>query len=670
MMGGPRGLLEQEVSKPRSVAKTLRRLTGYFRPFWFALLGVFALMIVNAWVQVVTPALFGQAVDCYLIPAVTAEVTTTDSAQPADQGPRPEAATTPPSRSDFSCWFGTVPSGSPTSEYVAGLGRLVLGIVAIFVLGAVTGGVMFYLMSWAGQHVLRNIQEQVFAHLHKLSLSYYSRNESGDLMSRITNDTSTLQQAISFALVQVLSGVLLLSWTAWNMLQFNWAYALLSLAVVPFMAVATLWFSSQARKAFRVTRQEIGNVNAELEESISGVREVQAFSREETNIEAFRTSNAANRDANVRAVAYTSALAPSLEAFGYAAIAVVAGVGGIFMLQGQTLGGSTVTLGLIVAFIGYVQRFNQPIAQIAVLWTNIQSAIAGAERIFDLLDEQPEIVEKFGARPMPPLQGKVVFKDVWAEYKQGDPVLRQIELAAEPGQTIAIVGPTGAGKTTLVNLLPRFYDVTSGHVTLDGIDVRDVTLDSLRRQIGVVLQDSFLFSDSVTNNIRYGRPNATEAEVIESAKLARAHDFIERLPDGYNTVLGERGAGLSQGQRQLLSIARAALSDPRLLILDEATSSVDTRTERQIQAALDQLLAGRTSFVIAHRLSTIRNADQVLVLVKGEIVERGTHEELLAKQGFYYELYMSQFKRQEQVVQASQPGNGQQPPLALAGQRA
>ncbi len=667
MIGGPRGMLEQEVSKPRSVGKTLGRLTGYFRPYWLVLAGVLILMVVNAWVQVVTPAMLGQAVDCYLTPAVTTQVATDVANVAAQDQTQPVAA--PVTKSDFTCWFGTVPPGSPTSDYVAGLGRLVLALIAIFVLGAITGGLMFYSMGWAGQHVLRNIQEEVFAHLHKLSLGYYSRNESGDLMSRITNDTSTLQQAISFALVQVLSGVLLLVWIAWNMLRLNWAYALLSLAVVPFMAIATVWFSSQARKAFRVTRQEIGNVNAELEESISGVREVQAFSREDANIEAFRTSNAANRDANVRAVAYTSALAPSLEALGYVAIAIVAGVGGIFMLQGQMLGGSAVTLGLIVAFIGYVQRFNQPIAQIAVLWTNIQSAIAGAERIFELLDEQPEIVEKFDAKPMPSIQGKVVFNNVWAEYKKGEPVLKQIELAAEPGQTIAIVGPTGAGKTTLVNLLPRFYDVTDGSVTIDGADVRDVTLESLRRQIGVVLQDSFLFSDTVTNNIRYGRPEATEAEVIEAAKLARAHDFIERLPDGYNTVLGERGAGLSQGQRQLLSIARAALSDPKLLILDEATSSVDTRTERQIQAALDQLLAGRTSFVIAHRLSTIRNADQVLVLVKGEIIERGTHEELLAAQGFYYDLYMSQFQRQEQVVQASQPSNGQ-PPLRVAGQSA
>jgi ATP-binding cassette subfamily B protein len=336
-------------------------------------------------------------------------------------------------------------------------------------------------------------------------------------------------------------------------------------------------------------------------------------------------------------------------------------VGGVLMLRGETLGGAAITLGLIITFIGFVQRFNQPIAQIAMMWANIQSAIAGAERIFDLLDEMPDIQERFDAQTMPPIRGHVVFNQVTAEYKKGEPVLRDLSLEAQPGQTIAIVGPTGAGKTTLVNLLPRFYDVTGGSVTIDGVDVRSVKLDSLRRQIGVVLQDTFLFSDTVMNNIRYGRPDASQEDVIAAAKLARADEFIVKLADGYETVLGERGAGLSQGQRQLLAIARAAIADPRLLILDEATSSVDTRTERQIQAALDQLLAGRTSFVIAHRLSTIRNASQVLVLVNGEIVERGTHDELLAREGFYYKLYMSQFKRQEQVQAATRQPNGSGP---------
>lgn len=632
MFGGFRGLLEQETTKPKSTGETLWRLARYFRPYWLALIGVLVLMILNSWVQVIGPVLNGQAVDCYLTPAVV--------------NGAPHAS---------NCVFA-VPADPTHQDLLLGLGKLVLLLAALQVIGAITGGLMFYMTSWAGNHVLRTLQVQVFDRMQQLSLGYYSRHESGDLMSRITNDASTIQQAVSFALVQVLSSILVIVWIAYNMLRYNWAYGLLSLIVVPVMAITTVWFSDQARRAFRHTRKEIGNVNAELEEGISGVREVQAFSRENANIESFRQSNAANRDANVRAVAYTSALGPTLEALGYVALAIVAGIGGYFLLSGQTLGGVAVSLGLIVTYISYVQRFNQPIAQISVLWTNLQSAIAGAERIFQLMDEQPDIVEAPNAMPMPPIKGEVVFDHVWAEYTPGEPVLKDVNLSAKVGQTIAIVGPTGAGKTTLVNLLPRFYDATRGKVTIDGIDVSQVKFDSLRTQIGLVLQDTFLFSESVMNNIRYGRPQATDEEVIAAAKLAQADSFIQRLPEGYNTTLGERGGGLSQGQRQLLAIARAALADPRILILDEATSSVDTRTERLIQAALDQLLAGRTSFVIAHRLSTIRNADQVLVLRAGEIVERGRHEELLAKQGAYYDLYMSQFRRQEEVVAASQSG--------------
>jgi ATP-binding cassette subfamily B protein len=641
MMGGPGHLLRTEVVKPRSVRLTLGRFSGYFNPYWHWLLVAAVLLIFNAWVQVIAPELIGQAVDCYLIPqSVAVEAA----------GPAVNAA-------QQNCWYDQLPADADTALRTRGLLQLVLLLVGLFLAGSATGGAMFFLMSWTGQHVLRQLQIDLFAQLHQLSLRYFSEHESGDLMSRITNDVSTIQQAIGFALVQVLSGALLLLWFAYNMLTTNWAYGLISLAVLPVMVVVTLWFSNQARKAFRETRRKIGDVNAELQEGISGVREVQAFSREEANIERFSQSNAANRDANVRAVAYTSALSPALEALGYLAMAISAGVGGIFLLRGLTLGGAAVSLGLIITFLGYVQRFNQPITQISVLWTNIQSAIAGAERIFELMDELPDVLEKLDAVALPPIQGRVVYEQVGAEYKSGEPVLRGVSLVAEPGQTIAIVGPTGAGKTTLVNLLPRFYDATSGTVTIDGIDVRNVTLASLRRQIGVVLQDTFLFSDTVMSNIRFGRPDATDKEVIAAAQLARAHDFIERLPDGYQTVLGERGSGLSQGQRQLLSIARAALAQPHILILDEATSSVDTRTERQIQTALELIMAERTSFVIAHRLSTIRNADQVLVLVKGEIVERGRHEELLAHQGVYYELYMSQFQQQEAVTAAGQVVN-------------
>src|SRR5512142_2468763 len=436
------------------------------------------------------------------------------------------------------------------------------------------------------------------------------------------------------------------------MLRANLPFALLSLAVAPIMYVATLYFSNQARKAFRVARQEIGSVNAELQESIAAVREVQAFNRADENIQQFKEVNAANRDANIRAVAWTSALAPSLEALSYVALAIVTGVGGWYLLKGQSLFGTAVTLGLVVTFLAYVQRFNQPIQQIAILWTNIQNAIAGSERIFNILDEKPAVVDKPGAPEMPEIKGNVEFNEVSHAYEDNVPVLDKISFSAEPGQTIAIVGPTGAGKTTIINLIPRFYDVTHGSVRIDDIDVRDVTAKSLRRQIGIVLQDTFLFSTTVMENVRTGKPEASDEEVLAAIRLANADSFIERLPEKYQTVLGERGSGLSQGQRQLLAIARAALADPRILILDEATSSVDTRTERLIQKAFDKLLKDRTSIVIAHRLSTIVNADMILVLDDGQIIERGRHDELMAKQGFYYNLYMSQFKKQEEIDQA------------------
>jgi ATP-binding cassette subfamily B protein len=499
---------------------------------------------------------------------------------------------------------------------------------------------------------------ELFKHMHRLSLGFYSEQEAGDLMSRITNDTDTIQQVFNFALVSVISGVLLIVWTGIAMFQASFVYALVSLAVVPIMIIITLWFSSQARKAFRQTRLEMGSVNAELQESISAVREVQAFSREQENIDNFMVTNAANRDANIRAVSYTSALAPTLQALGYLALAIVAGVGGILLLRGQSLFGTVLSLGLVITFLNYVQRFNQPIQQIAVLWTNIQSAVAGGERIFGLMDVEPRVIDQPDAQDVPTIQGAVEFQNVYAAYKEEESVLNGISFEAQPGQTIAIVGPTGAGKTTLVNLIPRFYDVTGGAILIDGLDVRHGTKESLREQIGIVLQDTFLFSTSVLENIRFGRLDATDEEVIAAAKLAHADNFIERLPEGYETVLGERGGGLSHGQRQLLSIARAALSDPQILILDEATSSVDTRTERLIQKALESLLRKRTSFVIAHRLSTIRNADLLLVMDDGKIIERGKHEELLAQKGFYYDLYMSQFRR---IEPSEKPGeNGRE----------
>ncbi len=647
--GGPMRMLQSETSKPKSVGATLARFWPYFARYRWRLMIVAAILIATTYAQVLGPDLLGQAVDCYLTPA-TARAFSGGASLPgaAQGGAQPAAQAT-------NCWFGTLPATATTNDFIWGLTQVVLVMVGLYLFSAILTGQMFYIMTYMGQHVLRELRVRVFEHIHKLSLGYFGKHEAGDVMSRITNDADTIQQVLSFALISVLQGVLLILWIAYQMLALDWVYALISLSMVPFMFIATLWFSGQARKAYRNVRRAVGDVNANLQERLSAVREVQAFGREDESIQDFSESNAATRDASIRAVAYTSALSPTLEAFGYVSLAIVAGAGGWILLNRPDLFGKTMSLGLIISFIAYSQRFNQPISQISVLWTNIQSAIAGGERIFGLLDTRPELEDKPGAIDIPPIRGKVEFDDVWTEYEPGDPVLQGVSLTAEPGQTVAIVGPTGAGKTTIINLIPRFYDVTQGAVKVDGYDVRDVTAASLRKQIAMVLQDSFLFSDTIMNNIRYGRPDATDQEVIEAAKLARADSFIERLPQGYQTVLGERGAGLSQGQRQLLSIARAALSDPRVLILDEATSSVDTRTERLIQKALEDLLRGRTSFVIAHRLSTIRHADQVLVLKDGKIIERGKHEELLAKHGFYYDLYMSQFRRDIDFQQAGSP---------------
>jgi ATP-binding cassette, subfamily B, multidrug efflux pump len=636
MMGGldgARRMMERETLKPKNVSATLARFWQYFRPYSLALFLVAALIVATVWTYVTAPELMGQAVDCYLFP-------------------RPGSV----------CWYTSVDPNATNDVKIAGLLNIVVVLALLYLAGSLLRGLLFYIMNWAGQSALKEIRKDVFRHISKLSLGYYAENEAGNIMSRFTSDSETIQQALGFALVNVVIGLLLMFWVVVKMLQANAPYALLSLSVVPVMMVATIYFSNQARRAFRQSRQQMGSVNADLQESIAGVREVQAFNREDENIVNFRRVNAANRDANIRAASFTSALTPVLEALGYVAIGIVVAVGGLSVLRDQPLlGTSAISLGMVFAFMQYTQSFNMPLQQIAMMWANLQSAVAGGERIFNLLDEKIDLVDKPNAKEMPSIKGKVEFSDVKAEYQKGEPVLRGVSFTAEPGQTIAIVGPTGAGKTTIINLIPRFYDVTGGAVKVDDLDVRDVTAESLRRQIGIVLQDSFLFSDTVMNNIRYGRLDATDEDVIAAAKLASADTFIERLPQGYQTVLGERGSGLSQGQRQLISIARAALANPHILILDEATSSVDTRTERLIQKAFEKLLEGRTSFVIAHRLSTIRNASMVLMIKDGEIVERGTHNELLEQRGQYYDLYMSQFRREEEPVPSP---NGQHAQVA------
>ncbi|MEM7132301.1 MAG: ABC transporter ATP-binding protein [Chloroflexota bacterium] len=496
----------------------------------------------------------------------------------------------------------------------------------------------FYFGGTVGQSIMADLRDEVFRKAQKLSLSYFDKNDAGDLMSRLVNDVDTLNQFLSQGAIQFFGGIVRMLIIAIAMVVLDWRLALAVLIVVPMMILTSNFLSRMARSAFRKSRESLGDVSTELEEGISGVKVAQAFNRGEANAERFADLNRRNRDANVLAMGISAAFQPAMEALNALATAIVAGLGGFMVLSG------VITVGLLVSFLEFVRGFFFPVQQIAQLWVLLQSSLAGAERIFNLLDEPITLSDTDDAQLMPPIDGQIEFQDVHFSYDPDEPILKGISFVATPGQTVAIVGPTGAGKTTIINLVTRFYDIDSGTVAIDGVDVRSVTQDSLRSQIGVVLQDNFLFSGTVAENIRYGRPDATDEEVEAAAKTVGAHNFIMGLSDGYRSELGERGGTLSQGQRQLISFARAILADPRILILDEATASVDTRTELVIQEALQKLLHGRTSIVIAHRLSTIRDADLVLVLEDGHIIERGNHEELISLNGAYAQLYSRQFR--------------------------
>ncbi len=615
MFGRRRSGITEDVAQATDVSKALRRLFQYFRPFYKLLIGAAFLVIISTGLRLAAPYLTGVAVDQFIAPS---------------NQPRP-------------AWLTWLLPGDVRRE--TGLTVTMLLLLVTYLLNWGATAAQFYLMTLVGQQVLLRMRTQIFECIQVLSLSFFDQWEAGDLMSRLVNDTQVINQVFSGGIVRLASMGLSLFGIVISMLSLNWRLALASFSVLPVMVLATSAVSRRARDAFRRSRQTIGEVSAELQENIAAVREVQAFAREDANVDEFESVNAMNRDANVQAESILSAFSPTLDVLSTIALAIVVGYGGYLVLAFDP---PLVSVGVIVSFLIYVRRFYEPIRGIATLYAQLQAALAGAERIFELLDTEPEIADTPQATDLPPIRGRVEFDHVTFGYNERvkDVVLRDIDLTVEPGQMVALVGPTGVGKTTLVSLLLRFYDVDHGTISIDGHDVRQVVRESLRRQVGVVLQDTFLFSGSLMDNIRYGRLDASDEEVLAAARLANADQFITRLPEGYQTELGERGHNLSQGQRQLIAIARAVLSEPRILILDEATSSVDTRTERLIQRALDDLLKGRTSFVIAHRLSTIQNADQVIVLEKGRIVEQGTHEELLNAGGLYYELYNSQFRRE------------------------
>jgi ATP-binding cassette subfamily B protein len=586
---GPMAML-REPEKAKSARRTLLRLGGYLqRQAWLlALVGI--LVLVSSATDLLGPYLMGQAIDRFI-----------------------------------------------TKGDLGGLGRMLVLMALVYAVSA--GGVWLqnFVMVGVAQRVVRDLRRELFARLERLPVRFFDRSPHGDLMSRFTNDIENVSNILATGFNQIISSVVGLVGVIVVMLVLNRLLALVSLVVMPLTYLLTRLIVKVTRRGYRETQKNLGALNGIIEETVTGEKTVKAYVREQAAIAEFTTANLALRRSALRARIFSSFMGPLMNMVNYLGLAVVASAGGWLAVAGRA------TVGEIAAFVGYAGRLGQPLNAIANLFTSIQSALAGAERVFELMDEHPE-ADAPDAAPLEAIDGRVEFEGVDFSYEPGVPVLREVNLRTQPGQVVALVGPTGAGKTTIANLLTRFYDVDSGAIRVDGRDVRGVRKDDLRKKTGLVLQDNFLFADTVMENIRYGRLEAGDEEVFTAARLANADTFIHRLPRGYQTVLTERGSNLSQGQRQLLAIARAVLADPDVLILDEATSNVDTRTEKHLQSALLRLMKGRTSFVIAHRLSTIRDADQVLVIDHGRIIERGDHESLLAQRGFYRRLYLSQFK--------------------------
>ncbi|MES1176914.1 MAG: ABC transporter ATP-binding protein [Myxococcales bacterium] len=580
-----------KIEKAKDPRSALSRLLPYLKPFQRGISWVLLLVVLYSFLGLIGPYLMGVAIDHLL-----------------------------------------------HQHEVAGLARLSLAMLAVYLLNNALQAVSGRLMADISQKALKALRRDLFTRVQRLPVAFFGENSTGDLLSRLTNDVEAINQAVSQNVTTLVASLLSMVGIVVAMFLLDRWLALASLVVVPIMFWFTQFVARYTRKGFRDLQRDLGQLNGVMEEAISGQRTAQAFRRKQSAIDAFRQKNELVFKTGVYANSYALLLMPITSVLGNLFVIVLAGLGGWLALSGL------VSIGIIATFISYGQLFVQPLRQLANLYNSIQSALAGAERIFAILDVPAETDDASGTLGV--VRGDVAFEHVRFGYLPDVPVLRDLSFEAKPGQVVALVGPTGAGKTTIINLLTRFYEISGGTITIDGQDIRNIKKDELRKRLGLVLQEVFLFSGSVLENIRYGRLTATDAEVMEAAKLAEADGFIRLLPKGYETQLSERAGNLSQGQRQLLAIARAILADPAILILDEATSSVDTRTEARIQRALLTLMRGRTSFVIAHRLSTIADADQILVIDHGTLTEHGKHSELLAQHGLYHRLHTSQFKGQ------------------------
>jgi ATP-binding cassette subfamily B protein len=589
--GGPMGHLRRPKERAQDIQGTLRRIWNYLKRQKTALIITALLVAVSSILGTLGPYLMGRTIDEYI-----------------------------------------------NTGDLQGLPGMALLMLTVYISESLISWLQTYVMAKASQQAVNDIRYDLFAKLQTLSLRFFDQHTHGELMSRLTNDVENISNVLTSGVDGLISNLLSLVGVAVMMLLLNVRLAIVTLITVPLMVTLSRWIAKKTRSGFRQQQAFLGNINGIIEETVTGARVVKAYNRAKDVVGDFREVNLKLRKASTRAEIFAGALPPLTNLVNNTGLTIVAGIGGWMAVRGVA------TVGDIASFVQYARRFGWPLNGIASLYNSIQSAIAGAERVFAIIDEVPEVADKADAQSLEAVKGDVVFENVCFAYEVGIPVLKNVSLQAKAGQTVALVGPTGAGKTTMVNLLTRFYDIDSGRILIDGADIRNLVVHDLRRKLGIVLQDTFLFASTVMENIRYGRLDASDNEVIAAAKTANADQFIRRLPHGYATPLSERGSNLSQGQRQLLSIARAILADPGILVLDEATSSIDTRTERTIQEAMLRLMEGRTSFVIAHRLSTIREADNIIVINDGEIVEQGTHRALLAKKGFYHDLYIAQFK--------------------------